>query len=203
MSRALPLLYVNELSLDAQLAVDTGVDERIAKAIEIVLARQGSEGAFGLWSPGGDDAWLDAYVTDFLTRARARGFSVSGRPVQARARPLAQLCEHGARRLDRRRARAVVCALCAGPQRHGAGGRPSLHRRRQDERSGDADGQGGDRRGARHAGRPRQGREGVRCGARRAAAGSRNPRAAAPITARRCATPPRWSRWPPKATRRS
>jgi uncharacterized protein YfaS (alpha-2-macroglobulin family) len=76
-SRALPLLYVNELSVDAQLALDTGVDERIAKAIEIVLARQGSEGAFGLWSPGGDDAWLDAYVTDFLTRARARGFSVS------------------------------------------------------------------------------------------------------------------------------
>ena len=42
-----------------------------------MLARQGSEGAFGLWSPGGDDAWLDAYVTDFLTRARARGFSIS------------------------------------------------------------------------------------------------------------------------------
>ena len=76
-SRALPLLYVNELSLDAQLAVDSGIDERIAKAIEIVLARQGSEGAFGLWSPGGDDAWLDAYVSDFLTRARARGFSIS------------------------------------------------------------------------------------------------------------------------------
>jgi alpha-2-macroglobulin len=76
-SRALPLLYVNELSLGAQLAVDTGVDERIAKAIETVLSRQGSEGAFGLWSPGGEDAWLDAYTTDFLTRARARGFSVS------------------------------------------------------------------------------------------------------------------------------
>ncbi len=76
-SRALPLLYVNEMALDAQLAVDTGVDERIAKAIEIVLARQGSEGSFGLWSPGGEDAWLDSYTTDFLTRARARGFSVS------------------------------------------------------------------------------------------------------------------------------
>ena len=76
-SRALPLLYVNELALDAQLAVDSSIDERIAKSIEIVLARQGSEGSFGLWSPGGDDAWLDAYVTDFLTRARARGFSVS------------------------------------------------------------------------------------------------------------------------------
>ena len=134
-SRALPLLYVNELALDAQLAVDTGVDERIAKAIEIVLARQGSEGAFGLWSPGGEDAWLDAYVTDFLTRARARGFSVSGRPVQARARPLAQLCEHGARRRHRRRARARLCALRAGAQRHGAGRRSSLHRRRQARRS--------------------------------------------------------------------
>jgi uncharacterized protein YfaS (alpha-2-macroglobulin family) len=76
-SRALPLLYVSELSADAQVAADRGIDERIAKAIEIVLARQGSEGAFGLWSPGGDDAWLDAYVTDFLTRARARGLAVS------------------------------------------------------------------------------------------------------------------------------
>ncbi|HYJ58367.1 MAG TPA: alpha-2-macroglobulin [Methyloceanibacter sp.] len=76
-SRAIALLYVNEMALVAQLAVDGAIDERIAKAIETVLARQGSEGAFGLWSPGGDDAWLDAYVTDFLTRARARGFSVS------------------------------------------------------------------------------------------------------------------------------
>jgi uncharacterized protein YfaS (alpha-2-macroglobulin family) len=76
-SRAIALLYVNELAEAAHLAVDTALDERIAKAIETVLARQGPEGAFGLWSPGGDDAWLDAYVTDFLTRARARGFSVS------------------------------------------------------------------------------------------------------------------------------
>ncbi len=75
-SRALPLLYVNEMALDAQLAVDSNIDERITKGIEIVLARQGYEGAFGLWSPGGDDPWLDSYVTDFLTRARARGFDV-------------------------------------------------------------------------------------------------------------------------------
>ena len=75
-SRALPLLYANELSVNLHLAVDTGLDKRIADAIEIVLARQGPEGAFGLWSAGGDDPWLDAYVTDFLTRARARGFSV-------------------------------------------------------------------------------------------------------------------------------
>ena len=64
------------MALGADVAVDSHVDERITKAIEIVLARQGYEGAFGLWSPGGSDAWLDSYVTDFLTRARAKGFSV-------------------------------------------------------------------------------------------------------------------------------
>jgi len=75
-SRALPLLYVNELAAGAQLAPDTAVDQRIHDAIDRLLARQGSNGAFGLWSTGGDDAWLDAYVTDFLTRARERGFAV-------------------------------------------------------------------------------------------------------------------------------
>jgi len=75
-SRAMPLLYVNELSASVHLATDTSIDQRISDSIETVLSRQGSEGAFGLWSPGGDDAWLDAYVTDFLTRARDRGYSV-------------------------------------------------------------------------------------------------------------------------------
>src|SRR5262245_20497430 len=75
-SRALPLLYVNELAAEAQLALDTAVDQRIRDAIERLLARQGSNGSFGLWSVGGDDAWLDSYVADFLTRARERGFAV-------------------------------------------------------------------------------------------------------------------------------
>ena len=75
-SRALPLLYVNDLAASAQLALDTDADKRIRDAIDRLLARQGSNGAFGLWSVGGDDPWLDAYVTDFLTRARERGFAV-------------------------------------------------------------------------------------------------------------------------------
>ena len=75
-SRALPLLYVNELAAEAHLALDTAVDQRIREAIDRVLARQGSDGSFGLWTAGGEDAWLDAYVTDFLTRARERGFVV-------------------------------------------------------------------------------------------------------------------------------
>src|SRR5262249_45311340 len=75
-SRALPLLYVNEMASEAHLALDTAIDQRLREAIDRLLARQGSNGAFGLWSVGGDDAWLDAYVTDFLTRARERGFAV-------------------------------------------------------------------------------------------------------------------------------
>ena len=76
-SRAMPLLYVNDLAAGAHLAMDTAVDQRIRDAIDRLLARQGSNGSFGLWSAGGDDTWLDAYVTDFLTRAREKGFTVS------------------------------------------------------------------------------------------------------------------------------
>jgi uncharacterized protein YfaS (alpha-2-macroglobulin family) len=75
-SRAMPLLYVNDLAAGAHLAMDTGIDQRIRDSIDRLLARQGSNGSFGLWSSGGDDAWLDAYVTDFLTRAREKGFAV-------------------------------------------------------------------------------------------------------------------------------
>ena len=75
-SRAMPLLYVNDLAAGAHLAMDTAIDQRIKDAIDRLLARQGSNGSFGLWSAGGDDAWLDAYVTDFLTRAREKGFAV-------------------------------------------------------------------------------------------------------------------------------
>ena len=75
-SRALPLLYVNKLAEEEKLSLDEKADERVRAAIERILARQDSNGSFGLWSVGGDDLWLDAYTTDFLTRARERGFVV-------------------------------------------------------------------------------------------------------------------------------
>jgi uncharacterized protein YfaS (alpha-2-macroglobulin family) len=75
-SRAMPLLYVNDLAREAQLSLDTAIDQRIKDSIDRLLARQGSNGSFGLWSAGGEDVWLDAYVTDFLTRARERNFAV-------------------------------------------------------------------------------------------------------------------------------
>src|SRR4029453_17120116 len=53
--RAMPLLYVNDLAAEAHLAMDTAVDQRIKDAIDRLLARQGSNGSFGLWVGGGGD----------------------------------------------------------------------------------------------------------------------------------------------------
>jgi len=77
-SRAMPLLYANRLASAEHLAIDPDLDGRIKGAIDKEMTRQGSNGAFGLWAAdqGSDDLWLDAFVTDFLTRARERNFSV-------------------------------------------------------------------------------------------------------------------------------
>jgi len=77
-SRALPLLYVNKLAAEEHLSLDAAIDERLRAAVDRVLTRQDAQGAFGLWSSAGagDDPWLDAYVVDFLTRARERGLTV-------------------------------------------------------------------------------------------------------------------------------
>ena len=75
-SRALPLLYMSELATEANVALEPNIDQRIRDTVDGLLARQGSNGSFGLWSPGGEDVWLDSYVTDFLTRARERKFVV-------------------------------------------------------------------------------------------------------------------------------
>jgi uncharacterized protein YfaS (alpha-2-macroglobulin family) len=75
-SRALPMLYVNDLAGAARLAADAAADQRVREAVDRLLVRQGANGSFGLWTAGGEDAWLDSYIADFLTRARERGFAV-------------------------------------------------------------------------------------------------------------------------------
>lgn len=75
-SKALPLLYLNQVAEAMQLPGAANIDKRIAEAVEEVLTNQGASGAFGLWGPNSGDMWLDAYVTDFLSRARAQGFAV-------------------------------------------------------------------------------------------------------------------------------
>jgi alpha-2-macroglobulin len=75
-SRALPLVYLNEVA-DAQgLAGEQGAKERVQRAIDRVASLQDSSGSFGLWSPGGHDLWLTSYVTDFLLRAQEKGYKL-------------------------------------------------------------------------------------------------------------------------------
>lgn len=75
-SIAMPLLYLPRLSslegLEGNNPNPTSIDDAVAR----LLTRQSSGGGFGMWSAGSGDLWLDAYVTDFLSRARALGHTV-------------------------------------------------------------------------------------------------------------------------------
>ncbi|AKI00756.1 large extracellular alpha-helical protein [Hoeflea sp. IMCC20628] len=81
-SRALPLLYLSDLGESGGGDDADAIRERIEGAITRLVAYQSASGSFGLWGPGSGDLWLDAYVTDFLTRAAEKGFSVP--PVASR-----------------------------------------------------------------------------------------------------------------------
>ncbi len=124
-SRALPLLYVSELAAGAGMKDEPELKERIQDAIWRVLNYQSSSGSFGLWGPGSGDLWLDSYVSDFLTRAREKGYDV---PAQAMSQALSQPAElarlrhrpRGPRLGDR------LCALRARPQQEGLGRRPQI-----------------------------------------------------------------------------
>lgn len=75
-SKALPLLYFEEVATAMGAAGGSDVRQRVEEAIAAILLNQSPNGAFGLWSPDAGDLWLDAYVTDFLSRARAQGYTV-------------------------------------------------------------------------------------------------------------------------------
>ncbi|MGB2201198.1 MAG: alpha-2-macroglobulin family protein [Pseudooceanicola atlanticus] len=76
-SKAMPLLYLSSVAQAMGIATPQQIDTRIAQAVDRVLTRQSSNGAFGLWRASSGDFWLDAYVTDFLSRARAEGHEVN------------------------------------------------------------------------------------------------------------------------------
>lgn len=79
-SKALPLVYADPVAL-AKLGIEplsaAEREQRIHTAIERLAGMQRPAGGFSLWSGDGPaDLWLSAYVTDFLTRARERGYGV-------------------------------------------------------------------------------------------------------------------------------
>ncbi|MCA1909018.1 MAG: alpha-2-macroglobulin family protein [Magnetospirillum sp.] len=90
-SRALPLLYFNDLAQAVGAAGDQGADARIQQAIDRVLTMQGADGNFRMWGPWGVDAydWLSVYALDFLDRAAAKKFDVPQAALNAGRRWLA------------------------------------------------------------------------------------------------------------------
>ncbi|KAA8610737.1 alpha-2-macroglobulin family protein [Salipiger aestuarii] len=82
-SKALPLLYLGDAAQALGMGDAGRIARRIDDAIGVVLARQSANGAFGLWQAGSGDFWLDAYVTDFLSRAQAAGHTIPDRAMHA------------------------------------------------------------------------------------------------------------------------
>ncbi|MDN5567241.1 MAG: hypothetical protein L0G27_00570 [Paracoccus sp. (in: a-proteobacteria)] len=84
-SVAMPLIYMPDLSAQARRPTESGPDTRkaVQDAITTILTRQTAGGAFGLWGPDSGDLWLDAYTTDFLSRARGADFAVPDQPFQS------------------------------------------------------------------------------------------------------------------------
>ncbi len=83
-SRAMPLLYVNQVAKALGLGDEAGLSQRVQQAIYRLINQQRSSGSFGLWGPyGTPQVWLTAYVADFLTRAKAAGYHVPEAGYQA------------------------------------------------------------------------------------------------------------------------
>jgi len=81
-SRAMPLLYLNEVATAIGMGSDGEIDQRIRDAIADVLSKQNSAGSFGLWGAySWTDMWLDSFVTEFLLRAKDAGYDVPERAL--------------------------------------------------------------------------------------------------------------------------
>ncbi|MEL6727989.1 MAG: alpha-2-macroglobulin [Pseudomonadota bacterium] len=77
-SRALPLIYAEQLIEDGARGPQPVARDRVQAAVSRVLNRQSENGAFGLWRAGDGYAspWLGAYTTDFLYRAKEQGYEI-------------------------------------------------------------------------------------------------------------------------------
>ena len=82
-SKAMPLLYFDQVAQAMGVRGASDIKGRIDQAITSVLTNQSASGAFGLWRPADGDMWLDAYVTDFLSRAKAQGHDVPDQAFRA------------------------------------------------------------------------------------------------------------------------
>ncbi len=76
-SRGLPLLHANQVAKSLGLADDASISLKVQQSIYRLINQQRGSGSFDLWGPyGTPQVWLNAYVTDYLTRAKAVGYHV-------------------------------------------------------------------------------------------------------------------------------
>ena len=75
-SKALPLLYFEEVATAMGGTRADDIGKRVEESISQILLNQSSNGAFGLWYADSGDLWLDAYVSDFLSRAKTKGYDI-------------------------------------------------------------------------------------------------------------------------------
>lgn len=77
-SRALPLLYSEQLVAMGARGARDNPRTKVQEAVNTLLSRQSADGAFGLWreADGAASPWLGAYTTDFIYRAKQAGYAV-------------------------------------------------------------------------------------------------------------------------------
>ena len=83
-SRALPLLYYNDVALLGYGPADPKITDRVQEAVYRIVDMQMSDGSFGMWSPTSSPAaeWLQSYALDFLLRAREQQMAVPAAALQ-------------------------------------------------------------------------------------------------------------------------
>ncbi|MFI4998360.1 MAG: alpha-2-macroglobulin [Reyranellales bacterium] len=83
-SRALPLLYYNDVALLGYGPADPKIADRVQEAVYRVVDMQMTDGSFGMWGPSSNPAaeWLQSYALDFLLRARDQQMAVPAASLQ-------------------------------------------------------------------------------------------------------------------------
>ncbi|MBM3648648.1 MAG: alpha-2-macroglobulin family protein, partial [Alphaproteobacteria bacterium] len=82
-SRALPLLYYNDVALLGYGPADPRVPDRVQEAVYRIVDMQLPDGSFGMWGPFSPAAeWLQGYAFDFLLRARDQQMAVPAASLQ-------------------------------------------------------------------------------------------------------------------------
>ena len=83
-SRAMPLLYYNDVALLGYGPADPRINDRVQDAVYRVVDMQLPDGSFGMWGPFSTPAaeWLQTYVLDFLVRANQQQMAVPSASLQ-------------------------------------------------------------------------------------------------------------------------